>query len=90
MGGTVAPTGLIARFPSKSPGTVQYRPMRSVRGQIVFAPIQPLMAHSAGAQRAAIYLRVPANGARGLAAFAEPRGPLPDSGLVSGVRPDIG
>ncbi|COY26061.1 Uncharacterised protein [Mycobacterium tuberculosis] len=57
----------------------------------VFARARPLMAHSVRAQRAApIFLRVPASGARGLAAFAEPRGPLPDSGLVSCVRPSTG
>src|SRR5580693_4936454 len=55
----------------------------------VFAPALPLVADSVRARRAApIFLWVPASGARGLAAFAEPRGPLPDSGLVSFVRPD--
>src|SRR5580693_7762256 len=55
----------------------------------VFAPARPLVAHSVRARRAAsIFLWVPASGARGLAAIAEPRGPLPDSGLVSCVRPD--
>ncbi|BBX97915.1 hypothetical protein MLAC_32090 [Mycobacterium lacus] len=49
----------------------------------IFAQARPLVAHSFRAQRAApIFLRVPTSGARGLAAIAEPRGPLPDSGLV--------
>jgi len=52
----------------------------------VFAHVHQLVAHSVRAQHAApIFLRVPASGARGLAAFAEPRGPLRRSGLVSCV-----
>jgi hypothetical protein len=67
------------------------RPVLGAVSSYVFARAWPLVAHSVGAQRAApIFLRVPTSGARGLAAFAEPRGPLPDSGLVSCVRPDIG
>ena len=53
-----------------------------------FAQTRHLVAHLIRAQSAGtIFLRVPASGARGLAASPEPRGPLPDPGLVSCVRP---
>jgi len=81
---------LVTLLDTSGPTPLKLRAPEPVSGH-VFAPDRPQVAHSIRAQQAApIFLWVPTSGARGLTAFAEPRGPLPDSGLVSCVRPDTG